>query len=392
MRLELSEKFSDLIPAGSRIGIAVGSRGIYQLDVIIKELVVFIKSKGSHPFVFPAMGSHGGATAQGQKEILAEYGIKEDTIHAPIISNMDVVEITGSQLPNRIYMNKNAYDSDGIILVNRIKPHTDFHGSYESGLVKMSVIGVGSHAQAMEMHKYGIFGLRELIPKTAKHVFATGKILGGLALIEDAYDHTMMIKALKTDQIFQEEQKLLKIAKAHMPFLPFEDIDVLIVKEMGKDISGVGIDSNIIGRMKIRGEAEPPNPSIKNIVVCDLSGASHGNAIGIGLADVITQRLFEKMDYPITRENLITSSFLERGKIPVIAKNDQEAFSIALRACNYIEPGQEKIICIKNTLYLSEIFISDAIYAQIQSKPQIELTSKNHDLFNASGDLTLFAE
>jgi hypothetical protein len=390
LRLELIETFTEAILPGARIGIAVGSRGINQLATTVKALITFIKEKGGHPFIFPAMGSHGGATVLGQKSILTSYGITEKTMDVPIEFGTEVVEIPGNGLPNQVYMNKHAYASDGVILINRIKPHTDYHGTYESGLVKMSVIGVGSHAQALEMHKFGIYGLRELLPDTAERIFQTGKIIGGIALVEDAYDQTMIVKALQAKAIMREEPRLLKIAKDHMPSLPFHFFDVLIIKEMGKNISGVGMDSNIIGRIKIRGEPEPEIPNIKNIVVCDLTAVSHGNAIGVGLADVITQRLFDKMDYQITRENLITSSFLERGKIPLIAKNDQEAFDIALRSCGDMGPGQEKIMCIRNTLQLREVYISEAIYSKVKHNPGIQKVSDSHQIFNKNGALALF--
>ncbi len=241
--------------------------------------------------------------------------------------------------PNPVFMDKNAYESDGVILINRIKPHTDYHAKYESGLVKMAVIGLGNEKQASAIHSYGVYGLSTLIPLTAKQIFSTGKILGGIALVENAYDDTMLVNVLKTDDFFEQEPVLLDIARKNMPALPVNDIDVLIIDQMGKDISGVGIDTNIIGRTKIVGQEEPENPNIKAIMVLDLTDHSHGNAIGIGLSDVITKKLYDKIDFSATYSNAVTSSFLERAKIPIVADNDKEAFEIALRSCGYLEKG-----------------------------------------------------
>ena len=244
-------KLAGLIKKDASIAIGVGSRGIDNLEVVVKEVVDFVKKRGAFPFIIPVMGSHGGATAEGQEEVLARYGITEKAMGAPVRSSMETVELPGRKAANRIYMDQLAYESDGIILINKIKPHTDFHSTYESGLVKMAVIGFGKELGAESIHNFGVFGLTDLIPQTAKIIFNTGKILAGIALIENAYDKTMKVLAISGNEIMDEEIKLIEIARANRPALPTDNIDVLLIDRMGKNISGVGIDTKIIGRIKI---------------------------------------------------------------------------------------------------------------------------------------------
>ncbi len=392
---ELAQMESCLRP-GASIAIAVGSRGIANLAQIVKATVDFVKEHGAAPFIVPAMGSHGGGTAEGQTEVLASYGVTEAHIGAPVCATMDTVELTQEVSPNRVFMDRYAYESDGVILINRVKVHTDFHGPYESGLVKLSVIGLGKHRQALEVHKFGVYGLRSLIPPTAQQILATGKILFGVAIVENAYDETMLVKTLKAEDIMDEEPKLLDIARANMPSLPTErgdtskSIDILIIDRMGKDISGAGIDPNIIGRNKIRGEPEPPSPQVKAIVVSDLTPASHGNAVGLGLADVITQQLFDKIDMAATYENIVTSTFIERGKIPVIGKDDATATAIALRSCGPIPPKEVRIMRIQDTLHLGEVYISQAILDEIKDRDDIEAIGEPVDVFDEEGKLRGF--
>jgi hypothetical protein len=383
-------KFRPLIKPGCRIAIAVGSRGIRNLALVVKIVVDFIKENNAYPFIVPAMGSHGDATDEGQEAILDGYGISEKTIGVPVISSMEVVELDRGDSPVGVYMDKNVYESDGVILIGRIKPHTDFHDKYESGLVKMSVIGLGKEKQASAIHSYGVYGLSTLIPLAAKQIFSTGKIIGGIALVENAYDDTMLVKALKTDEFFEEEPVLLDIARKNMASFPVKDIDVLIIDQMGKDISGAGIDTNIIGRIKITGQKEPDYPSIKAIIISDLTGASHGNAVGVGLADVITRKLYDKIDFSSTYKNAVTSSFLERAKIPVVAANDKEAFEIALRSCGYLRKDEEKIVRIKDTLHLDEIYVSQSILNSISGSASIETINENVNLFQGESEFSPF--
>ena len=363
---------------GARIAIGIGSRGIANLVPLAKELVAFLKAKGALPFVVPAMGSHGGATAEGQTEILAGLGITEAAMGVPIVSSMDVAEIPAAGLSHALFMGRNAFESDGVVLLNRIKPHTDFHGTYESGLVKMSVVGLGNHAQAKIMHGLGVGGLRDLIPVAAKEVFATGKILFGLAVVEDAHDDTMRVRALKPERILAEEPELLRLAVASMPKLPADRIDILIVDTMGKNLSGTGMDTNIIGRIRVKGSPEPELPSIGAIIVDDLSPESHGNALGIGLADITTRNLFDKIDFKAMYANVVTTTFLERGKTPIVAESLAQAFDIALRTAGGRPFDQLRVIRIGNTLHLEEMLVSPALYREMADR--VELVSETGDI------------
>jgi hypothetical protein len=303
---------------------------------------------------------------------------------------MEVVELPKENMPGPVYMAKHAFESDGVILVNKIKPHTDFHSTYESGLVKMAVIGLGKEHGAASIHDYGVYGLTDLMPKAARVVFKSGKILGGIALIENANDKTMMIQAVEGKDIMRQEPGLLEKARSNRPELPLDLIDVLMVDQMGKNLSGAGIDTNIIGRIKILGQKEPDRPNIRSIVISDLTEESHGNAIGVGLADVITRKLFEKIDFEATNKNVSTSSFLERGKIPIIADNDYEALKLALRNCGVVNQGMERIIRIRDTLHLNELHVSDLVLSELNGNALIEDTGEKYMLFNSNNFLNPF--
>ncbi|MEO5741600.1 MAG: DUF2088 domain-containing protein, partial [Vicinamibacterales bacterium] len=374
----------------ARIAIAAGSRGIDNLAVLVRELCEYLTVRGAHPFVVPAMGSHGGATAEGQAEILKLYGISEETIGAPVRSSMEVVELPRGDLSFRIFMDRCVHESDGAILINRIKPHTDFHGRYESGLMKMALIGLGKLEGARAVHDFGIYGLRELIAPGAAQVFSTGKILAGIGLVENAFHETLHLEVLKADDVAREEPRLLDLAKRNMPRLPVDAVDVLVVDRMGKDISGVGIDPNITGRIGVNGERPPAAPRVGAMMVCDLTAQTHGNAIGVGLADVITRRLFSKIDYEATYGNVITSSFLERGKIPVVAETDRSAFDVALRSCGHLPEGRERIVRILDTLHLEEVYVSQEILGEISNQERIEVIGPGIDVFDDAGQLTAF--
>jgi len=378
------EKISSRIAAGSSIALAVGSRGIFGIDRIVQTTLSWLKQKKAKPFVVPAMGSHGGATAEGQLEILSSYGIRETTVGAPIRSSMEVVRLS-SDLPVKLFMDTHASRADGIILINRIKPHTDYHSTYESGLVKMAVIGLGKHDQALEIHRFGVPGLRDLIPQCAERIFGTGKILGGVAIVENAYEQAAAVEALPVEAILPEEPRLLRLARTLMPALPSDSIDLLVVDAMGKDISGVGMDTNIIGRIAVRGEIEPEHPRIKAIFVRDLTAGSHGNALGVGLADVISRRLYDKIDFQATLENAYTSSFLSRAKVPIVADSDEQAVDIALRSCGAVAPGQERIMRIRDTLHLEEICVSKMLLEELRPLPNIQVTRQCVALVDSTG-------
>ncbi len=379
------EKLAPRVRPGASIAVAVGSRGIHGIDTMTRTVVAWLKEREARPFIVPAMGSHGGATAKGQREILRSYGIDEARTGASIRSSMDTVRLEAPGLPVKLFMDEQAWRSDGVIIINRIKPHTDYHGSYESGLVKMCVIGLGKHAQALEIHRFGVKGLKELIPLCARRILESGKIIGGLAIVEDAFDRPAVIRGLEADRIMAEEPGLLGKARALMPSLPVEELDLLIVDFIGKDVSGTGMDPNVIGRLSIRGEAEPDRPRIRTIVARDLTSGSHGNALGVGFADAITRRLHSKMDPRPMYENVFTSTFLERAKIPVVADCDRLAVDFCLRACGPLAPGRERIIRIKDTLHLEELFVSPAVREELEGARGIEVTGREIPLFDAEG-------
>lgn len=354
-----------LFAKGERIAIAVGSRGIASLAHIVRAAVDSVQRAGAQPFIFPAMGSHGGATAEGQRAVLHGYGIHEQSMGCPIVSSMDVVCLHDES--PRVYMARDAWHADGIIAINRVKPHTDFHGTVESGLVKMLVIGMGKHAQAIEMHSMGVPGLRDEIPIAAARVLQTGKVRLGIGVVENAYDKIAHIAACKGVDIPKTDSALLAQARHLMPSLPIDQIDILLVDRIGKDISGTGLDTNVIGRMRIAGEPEPQSPTIGMIIADSLTPASHGNALGVGLCDIITERLYRDIDRAATTENVVTSGFLLRGNIPVVARDVAQAMQWARRSLRIAEDAL-RIIRIESTLALSEFYASRAAIADMATE------------------------
>jgi hypothetical protein len=321
-----------VLPAGGEVAIAIGSRGIAEVTTVVGRIVEWVRRQGAVPFLVPAMGSHGGATAEGQAEVLASYGFADGWMGCAVRSSMDVVPVAGEHdLPVPVVTDAHAAAAAATIVVNRVKQHTDFHGPYESGLMKMTAIGLGKRVQAEALHAHGTYGLRELMPQVAHHVLAHTNVVLGVGIVENALDQTMAVRALPADSIATGERDLLALAAAHASRLPLDALDVLLIDWMGKDISGVGIDTNVIGRVMINGEPDPPTPRIAMIAVHGLTPASHGNATGMGLADVVTRRLADAVDHDITRTNVVTSGFLLRGKLPVVADDDRQAWELCLR-------------------------------------------------------------
>jgi hypothetical protein len=389
VRREL-ERILPEVPPAAPLAIAVGSRGITDIRTIVRETVRFLRSKGAAPFVVPAMGSHGGATADGQRRILAGYGIAEDTVGAPVRASMEVVRLPEGGLGYPVYMDRLAWQSRGVVLVNRVKPHTDFHGFPESGLMKMAVIGLGKHAQALLVHARGAQGLATMIAPAARQILASGKILAGLAVVENAYDRTCAVRAALPRDVETVERGLLAEAVARQPGLPVREIDVLVVDEMGKDVSGVGLDTTVIGRMRVPGVEEPRSPAIRIIVVADLTEASHGNALGVGLADIVTRRLQRKIDPAATNENAVTSTFLERAKVPLVAETDRQALEIAMRCASQAGGVEPRIIRIRNTLRLHELYVSRPVLDEMRAAEPVEALGGFEDPLDASGALVAF--
>jgi len=304
----------NLFVPGERVAIAVGSRGIANIGKIVAALVKRLKGIGTDPFIVPAMGSHGGATAHGQVEVLRSLGVTEEYVGAPIISDMDVVELGKTPNGATVYMDKHAWSADAIVVVNRVKPHTRFRADNESGLMKMVAVGLGKHKGCSQMHAYGLF---PTVVEAARLALRTAPIRLGIGIVENAYEKTAKIAAVLKDEFEAVDAELLKLAKSLMPSLLAKDIDLLVVGEIGKNISGTGMDVNIIGRVTQPVMNELETPRIKRIAVLDLTEATHGNALGMGLADVITRRLADKINFPATYANALAAGALDRAKMPL---------------------------------------------------------------------------
>jgi len=381
-----------MVKPGMRIAITAGSRGIAHYPEILATIVDEVRKAGGIPFLIPAMGSHGGATVEGQLEVLRELGITPDRVGAPILATMEVEEVGRIDGGIPVYVDKYAVKADGIIVVGRVKPHTDFKDRIESGLMKMMAIGLGKHKGAETIHMYKSEGYHRLIPLAARLIMEKLPILFGLAIVENAFHEIAIVKAIEPKDIEEEEAKLLEKAKELLARIPFKDIDVLIVDEIGKDISGAGMDTNVVGRFWLPGESDPRTPSIKVIVVLDLTEKSHGNAVGIGLADITTEKLVRKIDYRSTFINSLTSGHTITAKIPIFLPTDRDAVAAALYLCRPIDPREARVVRIKNTLELERIWISESLYDLVVKDPmfkgRIEVLKEPEDMvFDEHGDI-----
>ncbi len=358
------------VKPGDQVAVTVGSRGIANLPVIIGEIIAALKKKGADPFIVPAMGSHGGATAEGQVEVLAGLGITPDSVGAPIRATMEVVNLSAEgQSP--VYFDKFAIAADHTVVVGRVKLHTSFRGPYESGLVKMIAIGLGKQKGAELCHSQGLEKMSAQIESMARVALAKTHILCGVALLENGYDESCKIVAMPAGEILAQEPSLLDEARSYMPQVYFDHVDVLIVDEMGKNISGTGMDPNIIERFTT--PSIPDTDKFQRIVVREITPESHGNFNGSGLADICTRKMFENMDFAATYPNPLTSRVVKSAKIPMVMENDRQAILAAIKTCCDIDPNNVRMIRIKNTLHLEDIEISPALMAEARQHPQIEL-------------------
>ncbi|QDG75402.1 lactate racemase domain-containing protein [Labrenzia sp. PHM005] len=371
--------------AGKRIAITVGSRGIAELPRVIKALIVELRLRNAEPFIVPSMGSHGGATAAGQVKVLEGYGITEASVEAPIHSSMDVVLVDRLEDGTPLYLDKYAYEADGIVIANKVKPHADFKGQYESGLVKMLCVGLGKHKGAVALHDHGFGRFHNLLPKAAERLLTKVPVLFGLAVLENAYDDLMHLEAIPADQIMHREKDLLETAKASIGRLQFPEIDVLIVDEIGKNISGEGMDPNVTGRPGSRLPGFDA-PDIQKIVALDVTPQSYGNGVGIGSADLTTRRCVEKINLGAMYTNAITATILEPAKLPMILNSDRDAICVALKTCNRITPDTAKIVRIKNTLEVEKISVSPALLPHVQTSGDFDVLGQPETIkFDHSG-------
>ncbi len=375
------------IAPGDEIAITAGSRGIAAMPAVIKAIVNEVRVRGGQPFIFPAMGSHGGGTAEGQRSLLEGLGIDEGTMGAPIRSDMAVVQLGESPSGLPVYLDANAARAKGIIMVNRIKKHTNFDGDIESGLCKMAVIGMGKHRQAVAVHHHGSDGLRRYIPEVAACIFARAPILAGLGLVENARGGVAELHGLRPEEIVAREPALLVRAKALCPKIPFRQVDIGIVEYLGKEISGTGMDCYVIGRKRIIGEPEwPEAPDIRSLVVLDVTPVSHGNALGVGLADFTTQRLVDQIDWPSLRANILTSGNMERGKIPLPYETDREAIEAASFRERATATEALRIVAVRDTLHLEYLLVSEALLPDVQKQSDLEVVGDLAPLpFDADG-------
>jgi len=367
---ERLEALRGRIRPGMSVAITAGSRGIHDIGIVIKAAGAWLRDAGAEPFIVPAMGSHGGATATGQLEVLHHLGITEESMGMPIRATMDTVELGRCPDGPSVHLDANAAQADGVLVINRIKPHTDFHGDVESGLAKICAIGLGKHRGAAGIHAYGSIGLARWVPEVARRIVDSGKILGGIAILENAFERTARIAFLEPADIGAAgEAALFQESRQLMGMLPFDELDVLVVDELGKDKSGSGLDTNVIGRMMIRGTAEFDRPRITNISVHDISDASEGNAVGIGLADFIPFRVLEKIDLYKMYVNAVTSGIggVQRGQLPLAFPTDRDAIAAALLMCGRADVENARLVRIHDTLDTVNLLVSESLRDEIDA-------------------------
>nr|WP_326185291.1 lactate racemase domain-containing protein [uncultured Oscillibacter sp.] len=383
-----------LIRPGMTVAITGSSRGISNMNVILRETAAFLRRAGARPFIIPAMGSHGGSTAEGQRQILTGYGITEEFCGCPIRSSMETVHLgdvseDGALLP--VYIDRLAYEADGIVVVNRIKPHSAFRGPIESGLTKMMCIGLGKQKGADSLHKDGFGPFATRIPLIGNYVRTHTNVLFGVGTIENAYDQTNRIVVLRNEEIPEREPALLEYAKSLMPRILVPETDVLVVKEIGKNFSGSGMDPNITGTWS----TPYGGGGIKKQRTCvlDLTDVSHGNGLGIGQADTTTVRFFNKMDFLATYPNALTSTVFLPVKLAMVLRDDEMAIKAAVKTCNGVAPGRMRVVLIRNTLHMGELYLSEAFWDQARETPGMEIAGECAPLpFDARGNLLLWNE
>src|SRR5438105_4051264 len=372
------------VKRGETVAVGAGSRGIASIDVIVGATVRWLRDRGARPFVFPAMGSHGGGTPEGQLSVLEHYGITEATMGCPVRATMDVVQV-GEALGLPVWLDRHAADADWIGLVNRVKPHTDFKGSIESGLFKMMTIGLGKYKGAIQYHRANVqHGYETVITAVGREMLAKARIGFGLGIVENGYDETAHVEAFSPEALESGERRLLKSAREWMARLPFSPIDVLVVEQIGKNISGSGMDTNVIGRPTNPHEPFPNDPKILWIVALDITEESYGNATGIGNADFTTRRLVDKIDMKPTLINCITACSPGMAKVPATYESDREAIETALSCIGLTPPEKARVIRIKNTLVLGEIEVSEAYAAEVDKRRDLTVLGESPLGFDAS--------
>jgi hypothetical protein len=359
---------------GMAVAVAVGSRGVANLAVVTRAVLDWLRARGAAPFLVPAMGSHGGATAEGQVRVLAGYGVTEEAMGAPIRSSMDVVELGTMPWGLPVLVDRIAAGAEGIVLINRVKPHTNFTGEIESGLLKMLAVGLGKHRGAVLAHRAAVdVSFNRMIPEIARFSLGRLPVLCGVALVENARHETAVVRALPAERLEAGEKELLKEARSLAARIPFDFLHLLIVDEIGKDIAGTGMDPKVIGRMYLYPEEEPKSPRYMRILIRDLTARSHGNAVGMGFADFATRRLADKVDFKATYTNSITGSSPVRSRMPIILDTDREALEVALSTIGLTPPERARVVRIRNTLALESFLASEALLEEVRANPGLEV-------------------
>ncbi|MBT5872436.1 MAG: [Fe-S]-binding protein [Candidatus Latescibacteria bacterium] len=373
---------------GQSVAVATGSRGVSNIGLIVHNTVISLQNAGLKPFIVPAMGSHGGATPEGQLRVLAHYGIDEENMGCPLKSDIEPELIAETEDGLPVYVDKNALGADHIVVVNRVKPHTDFEGDIGSGLMKMLAIGLGKQKGASFYHGAVFeYGFERMITSVARHVVARANVAFGLAIVENAYDETAHVIGVPAEELEARERELFKESKRLMPRLPFDEMDVLIVDEMGKNISGTGMDTNLIGRRMQNFEDEPKTPQILRIFVRDLTPESEGNAVGVGLADFTTSQLVEKINTHYTYVNSITGMSPQKSRIPVHFSSDREVIEAALSTIGMTRPEDARVVRIKNTLKVGEVEISEILTQELAQREDLELVAGAAPMVFDSNDM-----
>lgn len=382
------------LAAGSRVAIGLGSRGIRNLATIVRGVVDYWKDAGMRPFLFPAMGSHGGATAEGQAGVLARYGVTEASMGCPVVSQLDVVSLGRTGEGIEVFMDKAAHDADGVMLVNRVKWHTDFEAEIESGLFKMAAIGIGKLTGAQAYHAHGYrMGLGKAILSAGRKAIASGKLIGGLAILEDAYHNTARVDAIPAEEWERREREDLALVKSWMARIPLE-LDILIVDEIGKEISGTGMDTKVVNRTVIGAYNPWANTQVvRRIFVRDLSPMSHGNALGVGMADMVTDRLVEAIDWETTAVNVLTSTSLGGAHLPLHYPTDRECLERLSATVGRFDPMDVTFGWIRNSLELTRLALSANLRPEIDASPALSIEDEVDFDFGSDGNLlSPFAE
>lgn len=374
VRCEMAKpEIRTMIKPGMRVAVGVGSRGIQDLYRIVETTVACLRELGARPFVVSAMGSHGGGTAEGQREVLAGYGVTEERLGIPVVTTIDTVHLCDRANGLPVWFDRAACEADLIVPVNRVKLHTDFIGALQSGLCKMLVIGLGNHRGCSAIHEESPDIFAAVMEEAARLILEKAPVGFGIAILENAYDRTCAIEAIPAAGLVEREKELVQIARDSMPYIMLDEADVIICEEIGKDISGAGFDPNILGRSSVLKKFSLHVPKYQRLVLLDVTAASHGNGIGIGLFDVITKKAAAQLNLEVMYANAIACSCLSDASVPCTVEDEETAIRVALKCCRNIDRENPRIIRIKNTLHLGEIQVSEALLGEVAKNPRMSL-------------------